>query len=137
MAQPDVKKLPPLSPKELNLHHFGPEGGMLITNSHHLFHINRIEDVVGKLKFPLQPHRKTVYDFLFLTAGHTIRSKGLHRCEFGPNTFFFLPAYQISTHEYMSPDTKGFFCHFDAEIFNGLFPNTPFYEDFVFTFLVS
>ncbi|WP_345248223.1 helix-turn-helix domain-containing protein [Nibrella saemangeumensis] len=128
----DTKKIAPLSPRELNVHHFGGEGQMPMADFHHLFHINRIEDVSKKIRFPLQPHRKTVYDFLFLTEGHTIRSKGLHQYEFSGNTFFFLPALQISTHEYLSPDAKGFFCHFDGMIFNKLFPNTPFYEEFSF-----
>lgn len=126
------KKITPLPPRELNIHHFGIEWKMPMSDFHHLFHINRVEDVITKIKFPLLPHRKTVFDFLFLTEGHTIRSKDLHRYEFSQNTFFFLPALQISTHEYISPDAKGFFCHFDAEIFSKLFPHTPFYDEFSF-----
>lgn len=110
----------PLSPRELNAHHFGEEWTMNVHEGHDLFHINRLEDVVHKIKFPLPPHRKTVYDFFFLTQGTSTRSKGLYKSEFGARTFFFLPAYQISTHEYVSPDAKGFFCHFAPEIFNGL-----------------
>lgn len=125
-------KIAPLSPKELNVHHFGDEWKMQTTDFHHLFHINRVEDVMHKIKFPLEPHRKTVFDFLFLTQGHTIRSKGLHEYKFGKNKFFFLPAYQISTHEYMSEDAKGFFCHFDSEIFTKLFPNNQLIEEFSF-----
>ncbi|GAA4394989.1 hypothetical protein GCM10023187_01390 [Nibrella viscosa] len=128
----DVQKIAPLSPRELNIHHFGLEWTMPMAEFHHLFHINRIEDVITKIKFPLLPHRKTVFDFLFLTEGRSTRSKGLHRYEFSRNTFFFLPAFQISTHEYLSPDAKGFFCHFDAEIFNRLIPHTPFQEEFSF-----
>ncbi len=130
--QHEKQKIAPLSPKELNIHHFGTEWKMNMADFHHLFHINRIEDVRAKIKFPLQPHRKTVYDFVFLTQGKSVRSKGLHKYEFGKHTFFFLPAYQISTHESMSEDAQGFFCHFDAEIFNKLFPHSPFYEEFPF-----
>ena len=68
------------------------------------------------MKLPLLPHRKTVHDFMFLTRGHTARSKGLDNHPFGANTFFFLPAYQIKTHDVMAPDTTGFYCHFDTEI---------------------
>lgn len=128
----DVNKIAPLTPRELNIHHFGIEWKMPMADFHNLFHINRIEDVVTKIKFPLPPHRKTVFDFFFLTEGHTIRGKGLHRYEFSRNTFFFLPALQISTHEYLSPDAKGVFCHFDADIFTKLFPHTPFNEEFDF-----
>lgn len=85
---------------------------------HLQFHINRLEDVVNHLNFPFPPHRQTVYDFVFLTQGRSSRSKGLDKYEFCADTFFFLPAYQISAHENMSADVKGFYCHFDMEIFS-------------------
>ncbi|MFN8355121.1 MAG: helix-turn-helix domain-containing protein [Spirosomataceae bacterium] len=135
--KPSVAQLTPLSPKELNFHHFGDEWRMNVTEFHHLFHINRIEDVIHKIKFPLNPHRKTVYDFFFLTEGGSVRSKGLHRYEFSENTFFFLPAFQISTHEYVLPESKGFFCHFDAEIFQNITTPKPFYEEFNFWHFVG
>ncbi|MFN3848004.1 MAG: helix-turn-helix domain-containing protein [Spirosomataceae bacterium] len=125
-------KIAPLSPKELNVHHFGNEWEMNVGTLHHLFHINRIEDVIHKIKFPLEPHRKTVNDFFFLSEGKSVRSKGLHKYEISENTFFFLPAFQISTHEFVSPDSKGFFCHFDTEIFSQLFPNFNFISEFKF-----
>ena len=80
------------------------------------FHINRIEDYIEHLHFPLPPHRKTVLDFIFLTEGSTTRSKGLNTYTFFKNSFFFLPPYQITTHESMTADAKGFYCHFDPEI---------------------
>lgn len=131
MAQ-STTKITPLSPKELNEHHFGDEWKMDIADFHHLFHINRIEDVVSKIKFPLEPHRKTVNDFIFLTKGKSLRSKGLHQFEFGANTFFFLPAYQISTHDYLSPDSEGFFCHFDSTLFKSIFSSRDFSKEFPF-----
>ncbi|MCU0471152.1 MAG: helix-turn-helix domain-containing protein [Arcicella sp.] len=120
----------PLTPRELDKHHFDDYEWEV--NVHHLFHINRVEEVLSKIKFPLLPHRKTVYDFVFLLEGDSIRSKGLHEYQFSRNTFFFLPAYQISTHQYISKGAKGFYCHFDAEIFNKLFPHNSFFEDFSF-----
>lgn len=89
---------------------------LFLTGHSDLFHINRIEDAKEHLKFPLPPHRKTVFDFVFLTQGNSLRSKGLDRYTFSAGTFFFLPAYQISSHEYYSDDARGFYCHFDAEI---------------------
>jgi AraC-like DNA-binding protein len=80
------------------------------------FYISRIEHFKDFMKLPLLPHRKTVHDFMFLTRGHTARSKGLDNHPFGPNTFFFLPAYQITTHDMMTHDTTGFYCHFDTEV---------------------
>ncbi|MBN8826845.1 MULTISPECIES: AraC family transcriptional regulator [unclassified Spirosoma] len=132
MAEHPYKNLMPLSPKELSLHHFGAEEALNLSDFQLLFHINRIEDVFTKIRFPLAPHRKTVYDFIFLAEGTTARSKDLHRFEFGRNTFFFLPALQISAHEYMSADAKGFFCHFDAALLNAIFPKAPFYDTFPF-----
>ena len=85
---------------------------------HTQFHINRLEGVIEHLNFPFPPHRQTVYDFIFLTQGRSVRSKGLDKYDFGADTFFFLPAYQISTHESVSGDSLGFYCHFDMEIFN-------------------
>lgn len=85
---------------------------------HHQFHINRLEDYVGHLKFPFPPHRQTVTDFIFITKGKSTRSKGIDKYDFSANTFFFLPAYQISAHDFMSADAEGYYCHFDAEIFN-------------------
>lgn len=125
-------KMAPLTFKELDLHHFGEGYTINLSDFHHLFHINKLEDVVHKIKFPLQPHRKTVFDFIFLTNGSSVRAKGLHQYEFGKNTFFFLPAYQISTHDSMSNDAKGFFCHFDAQIFSKIYPNNQFIPEFSF-----
>ena len=62
---PRESKIAPLSPEELNIHHFGDEWKMNVGDFHHLFHINKVEEVLTKIKFPLQPHRKTVFDFFF------------------------------------------------------------------------
>ena len=88
-----------------------------VRNLHKQFHINRLEGVIEHMNFPLPPHRQTVNDFVFLTSGTSTRSKGLDKYVFSGDTFFFLPAYQISTHEFMSPDAHGYYCHFDNEIF--------------------
>lgn len=45
---------------------------------------------------------------------------------------FFLPAYQISTHENMSADAKGFYCHFDMEIFNSIWMKPDMLAEFPF-----
>ena len=100
--------------------------------SHRQFHINKLEDYIGHLKFPFSPHRQTVFDFLFLPRGKSTRSKGLDKYDFAENTFFFLPAYQISTHDSMSLDTEGFYCHFDMEIFNRRFINPEVFGSFPF-----
>ncbi len=96
------------------------------------FHINPLKDAIDDLKFPIPPHRKTVFDFIFLTKGSSKRSKGLHDYEFSENTFFFLPAFQITTHQYLTADSEGFFCHFDTQIFDDVFPHNTFFDDFSF-----
>ena len=102
------------------------------SNLHKQFHINRLEDFIGHLKFPFRPHRQTVHDFVFIAKGRSTRSKGLDNYDFSSNTFFFLPAYQISTHDFMSSDTEGFYCHFDMEIFNRKCIKQEVFSDFSF-----
>ncbi len=118
---------------EMSDHHFGTSYKQLFSStSHHLFHINKIEDYREKIKFPLPPHRKVVYDFLFLTKGMTLRSKALSPYEIGKNTFFFLPANQITNHEFMSADIEGYFCHFNLDIFTNHLPQHNIRRDFPF-----
>jgi AraC family transcriptional regulator, transcriptional activator of pobA len=119
-----------LKPSELDDYHFRDSGWQPVrTAMHSLFHINRIEDIRQNLRFPILPHRKTLCDFLFLTNGTTKRSKGLNEYVFSANTFFFLPAYQISTHELMSEDATGFFCHFDMSVIEQVFPNNGLFDE--------
>ncbi len=92
----------------------------LTANAHEYFHINRVEDYFRMIDFPLpsdlQPRRMTVYNFFFLTKGLSTRSKGLDTYEFGENTFFFVPAHQITTHKFVRKDVEGFYCHFNIEL---------------------
>lgn len=117
MAGPE--KIPTLEPDLMDKFHFGNVQWQHRTPAqHHLFHINRLEDYIDKLSFPLAPHRKTIFDLLFLTQGTSLRSKGLNQYEIHENQFFFLPAFQITSHENMSKDTEGFFLHFSPELFS-------------------
>ena len=92
----------------------------LTANAHEYFHINRVEDYFRMIDFPLpsdlQPRRMTVYNFFFLTKGVSTRSKGLDTYEFNENTFFFVPAHQITTHKFIRKDVEGFYCHFNIEL---------------------
>jgi AraC-like DNA-binding protein len=117
-------------------------GGVPITqftaNAHKYFHINRIEEYFRMVNFPLpsdlQPRRMTVYNFFFLTKGVSSRSSGLDTYDFGENTFFFVPAHQITTHKFIREDVEGFYCHFNLELFaqkvspKDLFAEFPFLE---------
>ncbi len=81
-----------------------------------LFHINRLEDYVKDINFPLPPHRKTENDMILITKGKSIRSKGLNNYNITKNQFFFSPAYQVTSHEYMSEDVEGFFISYPSEV---------------------
>jgi AraC family transcriptional regulator, transcriptional activator of pobA len=132
------KNIPILKPYEFNKYHFGDtEWIPPFATFEHLFQFNRIEAFRDKLKFPIPPHRKMVYDFIFLTKGKSIRSKGLNEYHFSENMFFLLPAFQISTHTFLSEDAEGFYCHFNAEILEKYFPHHSFYETFPFLTFVG
>lgn len=119
---------------EMSYHHFGDRSQphLSFATAHHLFHINKLEDYRDKIHFPLPPHRKQVYDFLFLTKGMTRRSKALNPYQITENMFFFLPAYQITNHEFMSEDTEGYFCHFNFDMFTNHLPQHNILRDFPF-----
>lgn len=91
-----------------------------LTPAYEIFHINRIEDYNRVVQLPsewdAQPFRLTVFSFFFLTKGRSTRSKGLSTYNFGENTFFFLPAYEISTYRLVNEGAEGFFCHFNLEL---------------------
>jgi len=126
--------VPILNPFEMGKIHFDAQLAWqtLFTSTHHFFHINRLEEYKDMMKFPLPPHRKMVFDFVFLTSGTSVRSKGLDSYEFGANTFFFLPAYQITAHKSMSQDAKGFYCHFDSEVLTKNFQSKDLFADYSF-----
>lgn len=117
------------------------EGGDNFTRSHiksisKIFHINRAEDYVRLIPTPtptdLTPFRLTVFNFIFLTKGKSIRSKGLNRYEFRENTFFFLPAYEITTHEAIDSDYEGFYCDFSLELLTQKASQKEIFEEFPF-----
>ncbi|GAB2583439.1 helix-turn-helix domain-containing protein [Spirosoma areae] len=96
------------------------------------FHINRLEGVRPHISGKQFPYRKTVTEFLLVTQGSTVRAKGIDRHEISANTFFFVPAYQIRTAESMSNDIRGFFCHFQTDIFKNCFLQNDVLDEFPF-----
>lgn len=132
------KVIPTFDPYELKSHLY--ESAVPISSfvgtTHHIFHINRIEDYLKMIQFPsesdLQPKRYTVFNFFFLTKGTSTRSKGLDTFDFGRNSFFFVPAYQINTHEFISPDVEGFYCHFNLELLTTDYRLKELLNDFPF-----
>lgn len=105
---------------ESNLLRLAADSPSFITPIHHIFHINRIEDYIRMVSFPtkpdLLPRKMTVSSFFFLTKGESIRKKGLNAYRFGAGNFFFTPAYEITMHEYISPDAEGFYAHFNLDL---------------------
>lgn len=101
-----------------------------------IFHINRVEDYVRLIPTPtptdLTPFRLTVFNFIFLTKGKSVRSKGLNRYEFQENTFFFLPAYEITTHEAIDSDYEGYYCDFSLELLTQKVSQNELFEEFPF-----
>ena len=75
-------KIPLINANNASDFHFGHILWKLpISASRNLFHINKLEDYLGKIKFPLPPHRKPVIDLIFLSKGRSIRYKGLQKYE--------------------------------------------------------
>ena len=107
-----------------------------MTPAYEAFHINRIEDYNRVVSLPsqwdAQPFRLTVFSFFFLARGSSIRSKGLITYEFGEGTFFFLPAYEISTYKLINENAEGYFCHFSQELLTSDFKLKDLLADFPF-----
>lgn len=107
-----------------------------LTPAYEVFHINCIEDYNRVVQLPsewdAQPFRLTVFSFFFLTKGATTRSKGLINYGFGENSFFFLPAYEISTYRLVNENAEGFFCYFNAELLASHYKLKDLLTDFPF-----
>ncbi len=119
--------------KEMDYQHFGegsvPKEFQRIDSK---FYINSLKGIGDKIQFPLPPHRKPIYDFMFVTQGNTRRGKALTKYDVGPDDFFFLPAYQITQHEYVSSDIEGYFCQFSMDIFADWIPPNQLFRKFPF-----
>ncbi|MEZ5071010.1 MAG: helix-turn-helix transcriptional regulator [Bacteroidales bacterium] len=87
---------------------------------HETFHINRIEDYMAHREtgpgWDNRPFRQTVSNFVFLTGGTSIRSRGLQRYEIQEDDFFFVPAFEIMSIEDRNPGVRGYFCHFEPSL---------------------
>lgn len=110
-------RIPNLRPSDFDQYIFGswkPETGSFYEK----FHIERIERYKDHLNLPVLPHRRSVYFFLFVSHGWSVRSKGLTEFTIPENHFFCLPPDQITAISSISDDIEGFYCHFRADIFN-------------------
>ncbi|MFX0557830.1 helix-turn-helix domain-containing protein [Maribacter sp. CXY002] len=127
----DISKIPSLTTSQFDAFLF-PGWKPPNFASYHQFHITPIESYISHLKVPVLPHRRSVNFFIFLTKGRAVRSKGLNKYEIRPNHFYFLPADQITSLEYVSDDAQGYYCHFNLEIFQHRLLKMNLQSDFPF-----
>lgn len=104
--------------------------------THQLFHINRIEDYLHLVNFSVQdylvPTKLTFYSIHFMTKGECTRTKGLTSYRYGKNTFFFLPAYEITIYEGGQPEIEGFYIHFSIDLLTLDYRLKDLLQDFPF-----
>lgn len=131
MEKRNNSKIPLLNPSQFDDYIFA-DWKPTISGFYDKFHIARVESYKEHLRIPLQPHRRSVYFFIFITKGMATRSKGLTCYDVKPNHFFCLPANEITSFEGVEDDTEGFYCHFLPEIFNQPFIKTDVAKDFPF-----
>lgn len=114
-------------------HHFGQSFQPPTLNRfHRLFHINKLEDYTDKLHIPTMPYRRIVNVCFLLTKGELRCAKALTSYCVVPHQFFFLPAYQINVHQYLSPDAEGYYLHFHTELLATYVATLPLTQHFPF-----
>jgi AraC-like DNA-binding protein len=131
MEKRNASPIPLLNPAQFDDYIFA-DWKPMVSGFYNKFHIARIENYKSHLRIPLQPHRRSVYFFIFITKGLAVRSKGLTFYDVRPNHFFCLPANEITSLQSLEEDTEGFYCHFLPEIFNQPFIKTDIAKDFPF-----
>jgi len=97
-----------------------------------IFIITRIEESAPYIEFPIKLHRRDQFEFLLITEGHAIRTKGLNSYRLNKNSLFFLPPGQITSTEFVSEDCKGYFCMFDAAFFYSFSRENNYLDRFSF-----
>ena len=134
----EKNKIPTLSISEIGAYHNHIIDWMPVVSNlkYKDYHINRLDVILNKSDFTVQPHRKTQHDFLFLTKGTSSRSKGLNTYELQGPCICFVPAYEITEHREMSEDAEGFYCQFDESLFD-LLPKKYLSEQYPFFQLQS
>ncbi len=126
--------VPLLSPDELIERFSRIDGALrqLFVGGSRRFSLGRIESGSQLIKFPIPPHRKTFHDFFYLTHGTLVRSKGVDKYTVSAGEFFVMPAYQVTTNDFSSPDIRGFFCVFDNDVFSHTTPLADLSAQFPF-----
>ena len=129
-------------PLKLKTEIFNVGGGnflkSFLTPIHTIFHINRIEDFKRIITVPLHwekealPYRLNVFNFFFITKGISTRNKGLNTYVIGENTFFFLPAYEITSHQFTNAHAEGYYCHFHFDLLASDFKPKDLLAEFPF-----
>lgn len=128
--------IPRLHPEEFDEHFFG-NIKPTVRSIYNRFHVEKIEEYTKFMTFPILPHRRSVYYLFYVTEGSAIRSKNLNYHDIRANQLFCLPALQITSLESMSKDVKGYYCHFEPEIFHQSQLNVNIERDFPFFSIMS
>ena len=112
-----MSHIPLLNPSEFIAKNYN-QFNVATTSNLHLdsFEIHKIEDHKNLIKFPIAPHRKTVYDFLILTQGQVHRTINNDLYQLQSQDICFLPILNITSTSYVSPDARGFYLHFTESI---------------------
>lgn len=131
MEKTNPSKIPLLNPSQFDDYIFA-DWKPSVSGFYDKFHIARVETYKDHLRIPMQPHRRSVYFFVFITKGSVIRSKGLSLYEIKSNSFFFLPSNVITSIEKADADAEGFYCHFSPDIFNQSFIKIDIARDLPF-----
>ena len=92
------------------------------TNPAAPFQLHRAEDMVGRLQVPTPPHRTSFHHLLFLTHGHSERTRGLQLVPVVAHSVLLLPAGQITATTAISADVRGFFCLFEPTFLADFLP---------------
>jgi len=108
--------IPKVKSTELDAYLFGDDYTGL-SPIYDRFHITRMKDYKDKYVFPIHPHRRSVYHFVFLYKGKAVRTKNLNTYSIHESQTFCMPAKQITSIEMVSDDVEGFYCHFRPELF--------------------
>lgn len=119
-------EIPLLSPQAFRERYFSPERIQRAGGFDGFYMTNTL------LKSPIKAHRKTVYEFIFLTKGLCQKYKGLDNFHIHENEFFFMPAYQIAGSDSISEDAEGYYCGFDLDFFSPLLLVKELFKKFGF-----
>ncbi|UOY06796.1 helix-turn-helix transcriptional regulator [Muricauda sp. SCSIO 64092] len=85
------------------------------------FFCGRLEELMHLVTYPISASRATTHCIYFLTDGTICMTKGLTRYTVKKGDCLVVPAYHISSIEWVDPKTKGFFLSLSPNLLSGRF----------------